>query len=173
MPGRKAHRVLTSLAAGASTPIFFVAPIEVSLPFFLGVVVTMPLRFKVGPGEYIHVYFNPDMDTAGENDPILEMFGLNSYQEGVVHRRGLRLKDWKGLPKKPWSIFWFSHLPLIGTLPRFLLLTMPIAVVFLMTGLFEHLTAIMIFSFLFGMSTSDAVHVLADITWSAIRKLFR
>jgi len=104
----------------------------------------------------------PDLDINHRRFGVLgEFLGLRTYAKLVPHRFGLRQKHWSRL--KIWHIFMFSHIPLLGTLPRFLMLCLPVGMVMLVFSYHPSWLLRFLILMWFGMSLSDTGHVIADV----------
>ena len=105
--------------------------------------------------------FTPDLDINARHFGWLgEFMGLKAYSTLVPHRYGMREKHWSRL--RVWNILFLSHVPLLGTLLRTLILLVPIGVIYILLQLsIPELPIIITFLWL-GMSYSDIWHVVAD-----------
>jgi len=167
MPGRKVHTGLTAATAAMILPISLVAGLG---PLYAGLVtggclITVPVRIKG-----VAIYLNPDMDIRINDSKLARAFGIETYRKAIPHRSGLKAKNWKLLWRKPWAIFFFSHIPFVGTLPRLALLILALIFPVLALGQEELLSLPVLFFLWLGMSLSDTVHALADLYWSWYKK---
>jgi len=177
MPGRIGHAAITLGLAPLVAGVCLLAglPAQYAALAGGGVLATLPLRFKLSlsklsRGRYVHIYFNPDMDIAGGESKISEALGIEMYRQQIVHRSGLRARDWYYALRQPWRLLFFSHLPFIGTLPRFALLVLFLTLPVLLFSLEKYVTFPALFFLWLGMSLSDSGHTLADLIFSWLKK---
>lgn len=165
MPNSKyTHQSITLLSAAAGlVPAYYIY----GYTDFIAVCV-----FEAGILATLIAEYTPDLDVKHRRFNWLGNFiGLRAYAELVPHRLGLRKKHWSRL--RVWNLFMFSHLPFIGTLPRSILLCLPVCLLFMLFGLsLEWLINYFVFLWL-GMSYSDCWHVGADILTSDIKETKR
>lgn len=163
MPSRKTHEALTVIAVATNVPAlavgYFIDPLG-GLLFFAGTAVTL------------FPDFTPDLDVSTRRFGVLgEFLGFKTYARLVPHRAGLRAQHWSRL--RVWNVFLLSHIPILGTLPRTVMLYLPAILVFLLLNLpFDWL----IYSFPFvwaGMSYGDVWHVGPDIAVSDFKEMYK
>lgn len=112
--------------------------------------------------------FTPDLDVNNRRfGPLAEFIGARGYAKLVPHRYGLRKQDWHRL--RIWNVFFFSHIPFVGTIPRALVLLFPLfAIAAIANIVSEQVILWLLFAYI-GMSISDCLHVGADIIYSFIK----
>lgn len=160
----KTHQAITLIAAGtAVVPTYAIYTHFGFVPaalFEFGILVTLITEYT------------PDLDVSRRRFGWLGNFiGLRAYAEFVPHRFGLRKRHWSRL--RVWNLFMFSHLPVFGTMPRCILLFLPLTLLFL---LFSWDLESLLYGFIpvwMGMSYSDTWHVGADILSSDIKETKR
>ncbi len=120
--------------------------------------------FEAGIGVTLLPYFTPDLDIGWRKFNVLgEFIGLAAYARMVPHRYGARRKHWSRF--RIWDIIFMSHVPLLGTLLRTLLIlqfVVPVGLLLDMSWLQIGLQALW---FWLGMSLSDLGHLIADRPW--------
>lgn len=161
MPNRSTHQAITTACAFVSLPLAAYLPLDSFLAFELGVLVTLIPEFT------------PDLDISHRKFKGLgEFIGLKSYAKIVPHRYGVGKKHWTRL--RIWNIFFFSHIPLVGTLLRTVLLCLPLLLLGMLLWAYLSSTiaswlpylAVYFLYLWWGMSWSDLWHVVADRPWS-------
>lgn len=180
MPNRAGHKFLTTACAITTLPAYFMLPTPYFLFLEAGVLITLIPEFT------------PDLDISHRKFKYFgEFIGLRAYANIVPHRYGTKPKHWQELAEnnkrkktvfdrkhwsrlRIWNIFFFSHIPFIGTLLRTLLLCLPLAVLAMLLwqwlgttigSWLPMLPAYFLYLWL-GMSWSDVWHVAADRPWS-------
>jgi uncharacterized metal-binding protein len=158
VPNKKTHQKLTLLASITAMPIIFFLPPEQSLPLIGGILITW------------FPEMGPDLDINSRHFGAIGGFiGLKAYAEVVPHRYGFRKRHWLRL--RIWNVFLLSHIPFIGTIPRTLILLLPISLFFILFNLWlPEILRTAIFIWL-GMSYSDVWHVLADLIASDLKEM--
>ena len=156
MPQKRVHQIITVTAMACVVP---------------AALVLEPYQFwciQAGMAVTIVPEMGPDLDVNNRRfGALAEFIGLRGYAKLVPHRYGLRKRHWHNL--RVWNIFFFSHVPFAGTIPRALILAFPVFAIAMITnnvslGVFSWLLFIYI-----GMGVSDTLHVLADIGYSFVR----
>lgn len=166
MPNGPTHRKLTKIAAGVgigtgiylgiSTDMWFLR--EISW-FSLGVLTTL--------------YFDPDLDLRHRLGYFGNAIGLELYQKMIPHRAGITSRSWREFSKKDWwKLFFFSHLPLLGTLPRLLIIVALTAPIYLLFSAIDRYPFYGILWLYLGMSYSDVWHSCADLVVSGWKQKF-
>lgn len=150
MPSGKTHRQATALLVGATVAASLTNP---SLLYMTG-------------GVAATLYLNPDLDLHHRLGKLGDLIGASYYRDLVPHRAGLRKKDWK---YRLQNIFLFSHLPVLGTIPRFLIALLPLAATLLIFNLNLQIEPLLLI--FLGMALSDTLHIIMDISWSFLRRI--
>lgn len=163
MPNKLAHQRITAVILGTAVLPLCAIPLSTIDEY---------AAFMIGIGLTLRPELGPDMDVSRRRYGFLgELVGLNAYARLMPHRAGLHKKDWKRL--RPEKIFFMSHLPLIGTAFRAIMLIVPISIICMIFGLnFTRVAYYAIFLWL-GMSLSDLGHVIADLLVSDFKELKR
>lgn len=163
MPNKLVHQRITAALLGVSA---------LPVPFLPGRAVDEYLVFMSGILVTLKPELGPDMDVNARKYGFAgELFGMNAYARLVPHRFGMRKKNYKRL--RPETLFFMSHLPLIGTSFRVMMLLIPVSIIFMLSGIsLEHLAHYALFLWL-GMSLSDFGHVAADRITGDLRELKR
>lgn len=154
MPNWTAHRALTLCACFTALPVAIVAS-PLCFGAFLGGIVTT-------------TWVNPDTDLKQRLGQFGTIIGLKAYQDVAPHRGGLRKRHWRG---SIWQrMANSSHLPLMGTIPRWFILMVPPTTLYLMLGgpVLPYVGPAIFF--MLGMTYSDLWHVLADILVTNFKK---
>jgi len=166
MPNRPTHTKITiALTASSLIPAIMIGA-DAAIPFLGGIASTLSVKL----GKY-WVALNPDLDIVQNNSDLAKMLGFSSYQQSISHRSGLTKSSWRYVAKNPLNLIWMSHLPVIGTLPRFLIVLILLGIVALMLGV--ELKAVWILWWFLGMAWSDLWHIIADISWSWIKSKWK
>ena len=162
MPNKKTHQKLTIIATITSFPLLFLLHPLYALSVTAGVAVTW------------FPEMSPDLDINRRRfGPIGEFFGLRTYARLIPHRYGFQKRHWSRL--RIWNIFLLSHIPFLGTLPRTILLLLPMSVILVLFDLWLGEFVVLAFFLWLGMSYSDIWHSIADLAVSdfkAARKVF-
>lgn len=172
---RRGHTTLTLSLATLSVPPAIILgshipeTIPLSAAFIGGVLFTIPVRVKVF-GQVTAVYLNPDMDIRANQTYFAKMTGLAAYERFIRHRSGMYARHWRGVWKQPWKVFFFSHAPFFGTIPRWLLFpVLPLLLGCWMSGTWDFLNWPILGMILVGMSWSDLWHVISDRISSEVK----
>lgn len=160
MPNNRVHSAISKSIAIASLAIVPFFPQSIFMT--IGIALTIPIRLGK-----MSIYLNPDMDIKmNKGSQIAYALGLDAYQKNVRHRSGMHRDHFLGLWRNPWKILFFSHLPVIGTIPRSLLILFPMIVINLMVGIDPTpIPYVMLFS---GMAISDIAHIVMDKIWTEL-----
>lgn len=161
MPSGRTHLKITTAIQAAGLPLFFYTP----FPFALG--------WHIGC--WVSRYVNNDLDiTVSRLPKAVQVLGFSLYKEIVPHRAGLYRGQWRNLS---WNVIFFSHVPVVGTALRFVLVLYVPVILLLLLGSVQLLTLAWVGETLVGvfsgMSTSDAGHTSADIVVTGLKKLKR
>lgn len=170
MPNKAGHQYLTLICSAAALPLglLTVAPEPSQVVFSPAAW----LALEAGILVTLIPEFTPDLDhSARRFNSVGKFLGLKVYSEIVPHRYGLGKTHWTRL--RIWQLFFFSHLPGIGTLPRTLILLMPLAIVMLAFTYIPITLLPYIFYLWLGMSLSDTFHVVADLITTDFKQLKR
>jgi len=149
MPNRYAHTRITIISGALISPLVLWLPVE-TLAIEAGVILTL--------------WVNPDTDLKQRLGPFGAAIGFDDYAKEAPHRGGMTKTLWrmKGLGR----FLLMSHLPIVGTLTRVVLLASPWVIVCAMFSLslvgYAHLVGLMAL----GMCWSDLWHIVADKVWS-------
>lgn len=156
MPNGTAHRTMTKILGLTNLPLFFVLdPITC---------------VGVQTGIFLTHWINCDNDITTHRLGFYRWLGFDAYNRLIAHRAGLRVSNWANLTI--WKLLFFSHFPVTGTLLRFaIVLYLPLILLLIISAL-QPWMFWFILGVLGGMCESDALHILADIVWSALRKMF-
>jgi uncharacterized metal-binding protein len=150
---------------------------------------TLPSALFVDPIPFIGLqigliatYFvSPDLDITTNKLGLAKYLGFETYRKLIPHRFGLSLKDWRrkksvhddqktkiaeSIPK----VFLFSHIPLIGTVIRTVLVLLPWVITLLLFNRLEYISFVFVTYIYLGMALSDTLHIIADIFWSSVRR---
>ena len=190
MPNRQGHKVLTTACAITTLTTYYLLPTTYFLFLESGILITLLPEFT------------PDLDMSIRKFSALQEFiGLRSYARSIPHRYGTKKQHWQelqqptGLRKRRpsvfdtkhwsrlrlWHIFFFSHVPFLGTLLRTMLLCLPLAVLAMLLWSYlgstirewlPLLPAYFLYLWL-GMSWSDCWHVAADLIASDFKETKR
>lgn len=157
MPNGPAHYNLTRIALLGTIPVFYLGGITEGLYFSGGILATL--------------YLDPDLDIRHRLGGVGNAIGLDAYQKLIPHRAGLYEKNWRNFGKRDWwKLFFFSHIPFLGTLPRTLIVVVPALAVFLMFSILQHFPWYGLMWVYLGMGYSDTWHVVADIIVSDYKR---
>lgn len=164
VPNKLVHRNLSLTATAIATTTFIVLPPDMATAFVIGSALTVLPELT------------PDLDISTRKfSPLQQFLGLESYAKLVPHRYGVGQKHWSRL--RIWHIFFFSHMPLIGTLLRTLLCTLPLLLLAMLFGItnpgFWQSVGWYWLSLWLGMSWSDCWHVGADLLVSDFKETGR
>lgn len=172
MPNYAAHRQITIFVGMIASPIIFYTPeIADGVLFHIGL--------------YSTLWFSPDLDIHQRLGWAGKLLGLEAYRSLIPHRYGLRREHWEVQKSEGnrkwyqlkdshipiWKVFLFSHIPLVGTLPRTILLFAPLIIVLLLTSSIEEFKVRWFLWALMGMTYSDIFHILADIITSDFKRM--
>lgn len=114
----------------------------------------------------------PDLDVDTRRFGVYgEFIGLRAYAKIVPHRHGLKKRHWHKYRFRIWNMFLFSHVPIVGTLPRTIILLMPLTILLLATGLIDWWYGKFVLLLWLGMSISDTAHVIADLFTSDFKEM--
>jgi uncharacterized metal-binding protein len=154
MPNRSTHTNLTIISAFAAFPIALI----IDFPDFLA----------FGGGILGTLLINPDADLAQGLGGLGAAIGLEDYEREAPHRGGLRKSLWRA---KGWGrCLIMSHFPIIGTLPRAILIMTPLWLFSLILGLPAQLIATRSVFFMLGMVYSDLWHIAADVLTTGFKE---
>jgi len=162
VPNRRAHTKITLVSMMVTLPVAIYNPVY-GLCFGLGILSTIPVKVA---GSWI--VLNPDMDIVANDSFVARSLGIQPYQRAISHRAGITRSSLKLLLRKPWLAMFYSHLPLVGTIPRTLIILSLATVFALMLGLSINPEWVLLF--FLGMATSDFLHIMADIVVSGAKK---
>lgn len=152
MPNGKTHREITIVGGivATSATLLLGGDIEAVLGVGLGFMATLAL--------------NPDLDLHHKLGFLGDLIGATMYKKLVPHRAGLRINHWRF---HRWRLLFFSHVPFIGTLPRFVMaLILPLIFALMVAPQSIAQFGQLLLWIYLGMSFSDALHVVADVVVS-------
>ena len=150
MPNRKTHKKITIASSIFSSPIFLLIDPILAVSFEFGVLLTT------------FPEFSPDLDSdARKFNWLGKLLGMESYAKSVPHRLGIRKGDYKRLSLT--TVMKFSHIPLFGTFPRFLIIAYPVTMILMLVQVNPIEYWVIYLCILLGMSYSDFWHSFADI----------
>lgn len=142
------HRKITTVIGVATAPIALITP--------------WWLVAEVGIG--LTYWVNPDLDIHNHTGKLGEMLGFKQYKDLIPHRAGMNPKHWQG-QKWP-AIFAMSHIPWLGTLPRLVILILPVLLGMMILEVQDRQIwtyALTVLSWLWvGMGLSDLGHWAVD-----------
>lgn len=159
MPNGNVHRAITKTLLLTSLPIFFY---------------TDPLvATGIEAGIWLGLWVHPDNDITINRLGIYKYLGFNAYNQLTTHRSGLRWSSWKNFTwKDTWKLLFYSHVPVTGTLLRLaIILYIPLLLLLLISALQIWMAWVIIGIFV-GQCYNDSVHSMADLIWSALKKIF-
>jgi uncharacterized metal-binding protein len=159
MPSGYTHAKITKTIAILALPAYFYFNPVIATGLEVGILLTLVV--------------NPDNDLTTSRLGQFKWLGFEWYKRLVSHRYGLNWNHWRKLTWKTlWKVIFFSHTPFTGTLLRLIItLYVPLIVLLLLSALQLWLFWFIIGVYL-GMGLSDTGHMLADVMWSGIKKLF-
>ena len=136
-----------------------------NITIFAGMLV-IPVVLMVNPaifasfcaGEIITFWVNPDSDVRKKWGPVGQFLGLQLYEQETAHRSGMT----KASRRAKTSPLLMSHMPMIGTVVRWLFLAIPIMALLLVANAVNQTTLAMVFAIYMGMAYSDLWHIWAD-----------
>lgn len=162
MPNAKTHALISGLSGPFTIPACMYAgfPPEIAISCFCGAMATMVPELT------------PDLDVAHRRFGSLgEVLGFKAYAELVPHRAGMRKKHWSRL--KVWNVFFLSHVPILGTLPRAMMVILPLSILFLIFDWNLSLLGEILLGLWIGMSWSDLWHLIADVLSGDLKEISR
>lgn len=148
MPSGIVHRKITTILIPLTTPTLFIDGV-----FGLGVI----------SGIIVTLAVNPDLDITTNKAGVFHSY-FEWYKDLIPHRYGLRASHWEDI--NIWKLLSFSHLPIFGTLLRYIMVFLPIMLISYAYGL-----SIGPFfgGALLGMIVSDICHICADVIVSLVK----
>jgi uncharacterized metal-binding protein len=147
MPSGPTHRAATAVLIVAAAPTIFILPPLDWLALEAGIASTL--------------LASPDMDIHNRLGFIGDLLGFEAYRKLVPHRGGLHDRHWSRLSWR--KIFALSHIPIIGTLPRVILLLLPLGIILSLFSALELINPWLFIHLWAGASLSDALHTLMDL----------
>lgn len=148
MPNKRTHDTITKVIGLVALPIVGIASgaIEV-VAFEIGVLITLKV--------------SPDLDIHNSLGWLGELMGFSIYKKLAPHRGGLSRSHWAhGFL---WQAFMFSHIPILGTSIRWVMVMLPILSILMTFSAMEMFPVRLGLFVLAGMSFSDTFHLLADM----------
>lgn len=158
MPNRRTHSAITCVLI----PLALIHAPDIVRVISMGLGILSTVPFKVFGTS---VYLNPDMDIKSADGLIGKALGLDVYEKSIGHRAGLSKRDWAGILKNPTKVFLFSHIPVLGTVVRYL----PVLLLLFIVSFIIPVEIDVYLWWLIGMAVSDTAHVLADLVYSSVR----